>query len=254
MGPAPKLAGTMHPSTFLHRGLLAACALLTGVSACWAQASPAREPLPDAVVSFAVSASVEVTQDLLSITLQAVREGSDAALVQSQLKAALDVALNEARKAAQAGAMEVRTGGFSLLPRYGKEGRINGWQGQAELVLQGKDTQRVAQTAGRLAGMNVIGVGYSVSRELTEKHEAEITAQAIQKYRAKAAELARQFGYAGYQLKEVAVQSADLGGGPRPAMFRAKAEMALASDAPVPVEAGRSTLSATVSGTVQLVK
>lgn len=220
-------------------------------------AAPARaatEARPENLVNFSANASVEVTQDLLSITLQAVREGQDAGQVQAQLKAVLDAALAEARKAAQAGAMEVRTGGFSLYPRYGKEGRINGWQGQAELVLQGKDGQRVAQTAGRLSTMNITSVGYSVSRELADKHEAEVTAQAIQKYRARAGELARQFGFSGYTLREVAVQSGAEGGGPRPVMMRAaKAEMA-AADAPLPVEPGKSLVSASVSGTVQLTR
>lgn len=223
-----------------------------GVSA--SQAAQAGEPPAAGVVNFSTTASIEVTQDLLGITLQAVREGQDAAQVQAQLKAVLDAALAEARKSVQDSALEVRTGNFSLYPRYGKDGRINGWQGQAELVLQGRDSQRVAQTAGRLVGMNITSVGYSVSRQLAEKHEAEMTAQAIQKFRAKGSELATQFGYAGYVLREVSVQTADVGVGPRPVMYRAKAEMAMAADAAVPVEAGKSTLSATVSGTVQMLK
>lgn len=236
------------------RGVSAALALSVALGISAFQTARAGEPPVAGLVSFSTTASIEVTQDLLGITLQAVREGQDAAQVQAQLKAVLDAALAEARKSAQEGAMEVRTGNFSLYPRYSKDARINGWQGQAELVLQGRDSQRVAQTAGRLVGMNIINVGYSVSRQLAEKHEAEVTAQAIQKFRAKGSELATQFGYASYVLKEVSVQTADVGGGPRPVMYRAKAEMAMAADAAVPVEAGKSTLSATVSGTVQMLK
>lgn len=236
----------------LPRGLrpsLAAVMLAAALPAAQAADAP-RENL----VSFTTSASLEVTKDLLGITLQAVRDGNDAAAVQAQLKKLLDAALTEAKKAAQPGALEVRTGNFSLYPRYGKEGRISGWQGQAELVLEGKDSERVAQTAGRLVGMNIASVGYSISRELAEKHESEVTAQAIQKYRAKATELAKQFGYAGYALREVNVQTADSGGGPRPVMYRAKNEMSMAADAPVPVEPGKGTISATVSGSVQLTR
>lgn len=207
---------------------------------------------PQNLLNLSATASVEVTQDLLVINLQAVQQGDEAAVVQAQLKATLEAALAEAKKAALPGQMEVKTGAFSLHPRYGRDGRINGWQGQAELTLEGKDGARVAQTAGRLRGLTVTGVGYRVSRELAAAHDAAVTAQAIERYRAKAAELARQFGFTGYTLREVAVQSVDAGGGPGPVMFRGKAEMALASDAPLPVEPGKSTLSATVSGTVQL--
>lgn len=226
---------------------------LLAATALGATAARAHETAPrDHTVSFGSSASLEVVQDLLGITLQVVRDGSDAATVQAQLKQVLDAALKEARKSAQPGALDVRSGNFSLYPRHGKDGKINGWQGQAELVLEGKDGPRVAQTAGRLTGMNVTSVGYSISRELAEKHEAEVTAQAIQQYRAKAAQLAKQFGYAGYTLREVSVQSGSEGGGPRPVAYRAKAEMSMAADAPVPVEPGKGTISATVNGTVQL--
>lgn len=210
----------------------------------------AREDL----LTFQTSARLEVTQDLLGITLSVTREGSDPQAVQAQLKQVLDAALADARRAAQPGAMEVRTGNFSLYPRHGKDGRITAWQGQAGLVLEGKDTQRVAATAGRLAGMNVTGVGYRVSPELVQVHEAGVTAEAIQQYRARAAELARQFGYTGYTLGEVSVHSHQQDDGPKPVMYRAeKADMAMA-ESPVPSEPGKGVISATVSGSIRLIK
>ena len=42
----------------------------------------------------------------------------------------------------------------------------------------------------------VVGAGYSLSRELREKHEQELIGQAVQAWRRRAAEIARQFGYA----------------------------------------------------------
>lgn len=228
---------------------LLACAMLCIPS--WALAeTPARDNL----LTLSASASLEVTKDLLSITLQVVKEGSDAAQVQTQIKQVLDAALAEAKKSARADGMAVRTGSFSLNPRHGKDGRIGGWQGQAELVLEGKDGPLVAQTAGRLAAMNVTQVAYSISRELGEKHEAAVAAQAVQKFRAQAAELARQFGFGNYVLREVTVQGAEQGG-PSPVMFRrGDASVASVTDGPVPAEAGKGVLSATVSGTVRLVK
>jgi len=231
--------------------LLLAVAALLGTVACPAAA---EDPVRENVVNFSTSATREVVQDRLGITLQVLRDGSDAATVQSQLKQVLESALAEARKAAEPGALDVRTGGFAIFPRHAKDGRIAGWQGQAELVLEGRDAARVAQMAGRLAALNVTGVGYSLSRELSERHEAELAAEAIRKYRERAAELARQFGYSGYTLGEVSVQTADAGPGPRPAMFRGKAAEMAAADAAMPVEPGKGTLTATVSGTILLTR
>lgn len=211
-------------------------------------------PPPQNVVALSSSAELEVTKDLLTVTLNATRDGAEAAGVQAALKQVLDAALNEAKKSAQPGAMEVRTGNFSLYPRYSRDGRISGWQGNAELVLEGKDTQRVAQTAGKLQGMNITNVGYSLSRELREKHEAAVTAEAIKKYQAKAADVARQFGFSGYTLREVAVQSSEPGFAPMPRMMSMAKGAAEAADAALPVEPGKGTITVNVSGSVVLAK
>ena len=60
-------------------------------------------PPPQGVVSLSSSATVEVTKDLLSISLSTTKEGQDAASVQSQLKQALDAALAEAKKSVKPG-------------------------------------------------------------------------------------------------------------------------------------------------------
>jgi predicted secreted protein len=214
----------------------------------------AEAPPPENVINFSATSTLEVTKDLLTVNLQATREGTEAAAVQSQLKQVLDAALAEAKKTAQPGALDVRTGQFSISPRYGRDGRINGWQGMAELVLEGRDNARVAQAAGRIKDMNMTGTGYSLSRELHEKHEAELTAQAIQKYRARAADMARQFGFGGYVLREVHV-SAQEPGFPVPmvkTMMRSSAASDMAES--LPTEAGKGTLSATVQGSVQLIR
>ena len=57
------------------------------------------QPQPQNVLQLSATGTVEVQQDLLTLNLTTTREGPDAATVQSQLKAALDAALTEARKA-----------------------------------------------------------------------------------------------------------------------------------------------------------
>lgn len=215
-----------------------------------ASAQPANWPVPQNVVQLSASGTVEVQQDLLSITLSTTRDGSDAAAVQTQLKVALDAALTEARKAAQPGQLEVRTGNFSLSPRYGKDGKINGWQGTTEMVLEGRDFARISTTAGKVQTLTLAGVGFGLSREQRAKVEGEAQTAAIERFRAKATEIAKGFGFAGYSLREVSVNANDQGFVPR--MKVMAMEMRAASDAAVPVEAGKSTVVVTVSGSVQL--
>ena len=207
---------------------------------------------PQGVVILAASASAEVPRDMLAVTLSATRDGPDAGAVQSALKQALDAALTEARKAAKPGQVDVQTGNFSLFPRYGKNNVITGWQGSAELVVEGRDMSAIAALAGRITTMTIARDGYSLSRELREKSEAELSAQAIARYRARAADVAKQFGYTGYTLREVNVASSEPNF-PQP-MPRVRALAATSSDETLPVEADKGLVSVTVSGSVQLTK
>src|SRR5687768_2964029 len=94
--------------TFLAAFLLAAAA---------AHAQVGTVPPPQNVLQLQASGTVEVQQDLLMINLTTARDGTDPGAVQTQLKAALDAALAEAKKTAQPGQLDVRTGNFALYPR-----------------------------------------------------------------------------------------------------------------------------------------
>ena len=228
--------------------LLAACAALAVAGTALAQNVVA--PAPQNVLQLAASGTVEVQQDLLSMTLSTTRDASDAATVQSQLKAALEAALTEAKKNAQPGQLDVRTGNFSLSPRYTKDGKINGWQGSSELVLEGRDFPRITQAAGRITTLTVANVGFGLSREQRARTETEAQNIAIENFKQKAGELAKGFGFGGYTLREVSVNASDSGPiRPRAMAMQAKS---FSADAAVPVEAGKTSVVVSVSGAVQL--
>lgn len=230
---------------------VAAFGLMALASLAHAQA-PLPQPASEGVLVLSASATQEVPRDWMSLTLSVSREGSDATAVQNQLKQAVDAALAEARKQARPGQVELQTGGFSIYPRYGSKGQLTGWQGSTELVVEGRDMATIGQLSGRISSMTIQRVNYSLSREAREKVEAEVAAQAIARFRARAAEQARLFGYAAYAVREVNVALDQPGpmpyAAPRVAMAMAKAPE---GDA-LPVEAGKGTVSATVSGSVQM--
>ena len=229
------------------RTLLAGCALAAASLAATAQTFPP----PQNVLQLQTTGTVEVQQDLLQMRLTTARDGTDPAVVQSQLKTALDAALAEARKTAQPEQMDVRTGNFAIYPRNNREGRITGWNGTAELVLEGKDFSRITQAAGRIQTMTLGGVSFGLSRDQRAKVETDAQAQAIERFKAKAGELAKAFGFAGYGLREISVNASDPGFQPRMRMMAADAKVSSAESA-VPVEPGRSAVTVTVSGSVQL--
>ena len=238
------------PKTLLGVALAAAAAPIFA-------AAPAAEIAnaftPQGVVSLSSGASIEVTRDVLGVTFGTTKEGADAASVQSQLKQALDAALAEAKKAARPGQVEVQTGNFSLSPRYTSKGIINGWQGSAELIVEGRDMAAIGQLTGRITTLTINRVGYTLSRELREKSEAEVSGQAIARYRAKAADYAKQFGYGSYSIREVNI-STNEPQQPMPMTAMRVKTMSAPSDESLPVEPGKGTVTVNVNGTIQLVK
>lgn len=228
---------------------MAACAVMMGAGVAAAQTVSIAPP--QNVLQLSANSTVEVQQDLLTMTLSTTREAADAATVQTQLRTALDAALVEARKSAQPGQLDVRTGNFNLAPRFSREGKMTGWRGIASLVLEGRDFPRITQTAGRISTLSIGNIGFGLSREQQAKTETEAQAVAIDNFKQRADELAKGFGFSGYTLREVSV-NAHQGGPVQPRMMAMEAMAKAASDAPVPIEAGKANVVVNVSGSVQL--
>ena len=200
------------------------------------------------------SATVQVPQDWLVIRMTVQKEGTDAAQVQRQIKTSLASALTQAQSEAEATALEVSTGQMNVSPRYNREGRTNGWNGVAELILQGRDIERITSAAGRMTGLVVSQVEWQISPELLTQTQTKVQAQAVTQWRAKAAALTQQLGLSRYTIKELSLNPAGQGPIPGPRALPV-AMMDTAADgrsAPLPLQAGQSQVSVVVSGQIWL--
>lgn len=229
--------------------LLLATFLLTGATVASAQTNAPAEPRN--VVQLSASGTVEAQQDWLTVTLSTTKEGTDASTVQSTIRQAVDAALTEVKKTAQSGAMDVRSGAFSLRPRYANDGKINGWIGTSELVLEGSDFARIGTAAARAQPLTISNLNFSLSRQARAQLETQAQALAIANFKTRATEISRGFGFADYSLREVNVGTSDQPIGPMPRMYAMAAKSSMA-DAAVPMESGKTLVLVTVSGSVQL--
>lgn len=219
----------------------------------WAQNAGAGAQRTANVVQLSAQGTVEVRQDWMTATLSATKDGRDAATVQSQLQKVVEAAMGTLRADAKNGEMELSTGNFSISPRYGNSGKVEGWQGQAEIVLQGRDFVRITQAAAKVQDMTLAHMGFGLSREAREKVEGEAQSKAIENFRQRAVAISKSFGFAGYSLREVSVNSSgsSVRPMPRPRMMgMAKASMSDA--APVAVEADRAEVTVSVGGSIQM--
>lgn len=228
-------------------GILATSALLLAASMATAQ----NLPPPQNVVQLSSDATVEVQQDWLVLTMNTTRDGADATLVQTRLRQALETALQQVRPLAQPGQLDIRTGNFNLYPQHDRDGRITGWQGTVELVLEGRDFALIGSAAGKVQTLTMAGVQFSLSHTQRARAQEQAQALAIDRFRANAADIAKGFGFGGYTLREVSVHANDQGGMPRPRMLAPQAK-GMAAEAAVPIEAGKAAVVVTVSGSVQL--
>ena len=117
------------PHTVVMKPFVLSCRRVAAVL-CVALAAPlaqAEAPVVANQLSLSAAATTEVSNDVLIITFSTQREAPEAATVQAQLTQALDAALAEARKAARPGQVDIRTGNFSVYPRYGNKGEATKW-------------------------------------------------------------------------------------------------------------------------------
>jgi len=229
-----------------------ACLVATAASAQQAVVPITVQKDPEGVVSLSSSATIQVPNDWITVQFSTSKEGTDAAAVQSALKEALASALAQSRQVAKSdGHVEVQGGGFSLQPRFNAKGVVNGWTGTTSMVVQGRDMGTIAELAGRIQTMTVGSLDYSVSREAREKVEGELAAQAIARFRAKAGDYAKAFGYASFVVRDANVNFDNGAPAPRPYLMKARA-MPASDSAPLPTEAGSGTVTANVNGSVQL--
>jgi predicted secreted protein len=233
--------------------LMTALALpVSSVQAQSAASSPhAAHAALNQVLHLSASAQTEVPQDWLVINLSVQKEGLQAPAVQKQLNATLSSALAVATPMAKAGALEVKTGDMNVSPRYGRDGKMNGWVGSAQLVLQGRDAEQITTLAGRLLELTVSQIDWRLSPEQKTAAEARIQAEAVANFQSKAQSLTKQFGFAAYTLREVRVSTQEAGEGlvmPRIAM----AQMDASAPMPMPALAGKSRVVVNIAGSIQL--
>ncbi|CAB3945097.1 hypothetical protein LMG6001_01081 [Achromobacter insolitus] len=247
-----------HPVFSLTK-LGAACATVAALSA--APLVHAQAPAPAAAEASAsrapeltlqATASSEVKQDTVRISLSAEVEAQDQPAAGKKLTAALDDVIKRARDVKD---VEVRTGGYNVWPNTSSKGKISSWRGQGEVILESKNFEAAAALASKLSDKTAISnISFLLSREAREAEERKLLKEAAQAFKDRALAAANAFGFSGYRLSKL-----ELGGSggavPVPRMMGAAA---MAKDASggyspdVPLEAGNVTVSIAVNGTIVL--
>lgn len=231
----------------MMKSLLCALLLLIPVL-CNAQQAVLAAP-PSGVVNLSANAMVEVDNDLMTMSLAAEAQERDATVAASKVNQALEAALKLARTYP---AVTARSGGYSSTPVYDKDRTLIAWRLQSTLLLTSKTFSEMGVLAGKLqgAGLKLVQMGFTLSPEARAAVDQQLTREAITQFQERSALVAQSLGYAGSSIREISVRGdGNVSAGP----FLARS-MAGAADAapPVPVAAGKTPVSVSVSGSIQL--
>ena len=208
------------------------------------------QPQPSGVLSLSAQASAQVQQDVVDITLFYEQEAADPSSLTSTLNQRAEAALREAKGVE---GVTAKSGSFTVYPSTDRDGKISAWRGRTEVVLESHDFAAASKLAGKISSsMQVGSVTFSLSPEAQRAAEQKLVSQAIDSFRKQAQNAAQGFGYSNFTIREVNVGRS--GAQPRPVMMmQARAMSADAKMAPpIAMEAGTTTVTVDVSGSVQM--
>ena len=238
-------------SAALSTTALTAALLAPGVASAQMPAqsaqAPARPELPQ--LSLEAAASSDVAQDKVEVTLAKEIEGADQAQLSDQLNKVLASTLATAKRNTK---VESRSGNYRVWANTDRNGKITGWRGRAELVLESKDFVAASTLAGELSqAMAVSNINFSLSREAREAEEQRLLQEAAKAFGVRATSAAQAFGFGSYAVKTLDLSGSGTVYSPRPMMMRAASADAKMAEA-LPLEAGKATVTVSVRGTVEL--
>lgn len=201
-------------------------------------------------ISLDASASSEVKNDTMMVTLYAQEEGSNAALLSDKVNKKINTALAELKRHK---AIKVETESYSTTPVYNKS-QVIAWQVKQSIRLESKDMALMSDVLGKLQQDLKLGsIAFDVSREKAESETQSLIDQALAAYAKRATQVSKQLDASSYKIVNMNVSTTT---GSQPYRYK-RANVMMADAAPVTspeVAQGEKTLTVRVSGTIELEK
>lgn len=205
--------------------------------------------LPDEQVLLSISATEqkEVQEDLLVANLVMSVENVDSSVVQSEINSAMQKALAEVVKVP---GIDSNTGSYQVYETRDPRTKEKKWQGRQTLVLKSKEAQSVLDMVGKIqgAGFTVSGLNYMLDPQTARTLQDELLEAALLRLQKRAARAAKALGKTKAELKDVTVQDEN-NQYPQdgPSVYRMQAASFAEKAAPPVAQAGKTTVSLTVS-------
>ncbi|MDX1562366.1 MAG: SIMPL domain-containing protein [Gammaproteobacteria bacterium] len=201
-------------------------------------------------VDLSATAEREVENDTLIAIVYAEVEDNDQSDAADQVNRAISWAADQARRIA---GVDLQTMQYNTRPVYASGSRrITGWIARQSLRLESQDAEALSELLGTLQERVAIqSTSYALSKEARDAAEEALIAEALARFNARAALIARELDRRGHRIVRISIGTS----GAFPMMYQETIVTGarLRADVAAPtVEAGVQTVSVSVNGTIEL--
>ena len=233
------------------RNLIPSFLLLTSFTLSPAMAQqgiPSDTMLNTLSVTASVNDSVE--QDYATITLFVERKNSNPTRLANEVNSILQNALETAKKEKD---IKTSQGTFRTWPiTSSKSSVIDAWQSRAEIMIESKNIAALSELSNKLItlGMEVGSLRFSLSPETQILAEKRLNQAAVAAFREKASTMTKLFGMTQYDIVDITLFSNT----PVPYNLM-PLQAGILADSPrqaMPISAGESTVTVTISGRIRM--
>ncbi len=198
-------------------------------------------------VHLQASAQMDVPNDELIVIMTVEMEANNAAELADNINETMDWAITRVKKHS---AIQARTLSYNTYPVYDKKTLI-GWRGNQQLELKSSDITKLTEMTGQLQQrLQIKGMRFSPTKQTRKKHEDVLIEEAMQAFKRRVEIVKKHMSEKNVRIVSLNINT----GGDYPRPVRAETRMmamdSMAVSAPA-VEAGSSSITVTVSGSVQ---
>ncbi|HDV7284281.1 TPA: SIMPL domain-containing protein [Mannheimia haemolytica] len=202
--------------------------------------------------NFSTEVSRTVEKDVMQASVYSQKSGKSLPELKKFVSENLNRVLVEAKKHPS---IEVQAEGVTNHVNYNNKGNIDGWDTSGSIQLKSKDFDAMAAVLENLGkDVAIRYIDFSVSPEKMASLEDEMTLEIISKFQHKADVIQKALGAKTYKLVNINIQTPNDGGRPyyeHRAMYAVSSMAQSKSMDEIPLEAGKTTISATASGSVE---
>lgn len=198
-------------------------------------------------ISLNSAASTHIANDLLIAMLVVEEMGSDTARLANQVNEKMAKIL---AKAEPFKAIDSHTVSYATRPIY-KKGVIHSWHVSQTIKLSSQNFEQLSKLIAKVNPLaNVQSMQFTISDSKLEQVQEELTLQAIDKFRTKAAMVTERFGKSSYVIINVNIGSNSMP--PRPMMNRSFMKAEIADAAPPALSGGTNKVTVNINGNIEL--